>query len=180
MSSQGSPTLDLDVRSRRTERRVAIAAAAMATMSPWLLERIDPTILAAASIAAGLAVALGFWRSGWIGTRYRLTRITWMADGRWLLAAHGGNPVEAVLSSASRRGTGLAWLRWQAPHGHSILLTRGDLAAGELRRLVVRLGIDRLQAPAGIDFAAMDTPPGALKTWIRRSFLPVPVARTRR
>jgi hypothetical protein len=148
MSSQGSPSLDLDVRSRRTERRIACVAIAAAFVIPCFIEPLLPMQMALLSIMAGSLVTAGLWRSGWIGRHHRIDRVTWLADGRWLLRTQAGANVEAELSHTTRRGQGFAWLRWRAPHRHSLLLVQGDLAGAELRRLLVRLGIDRLARPA--------------------------------
>lgn len=211
MSSPSSPTLDLDVRQRRIERRIASVAIAAALVSPWLLLSAngwangwaDGWMSALLSLAGGLLVAAGFWHGGWIGSRYRLVRITWLPDGRWNLSTHAGKGIEARLSAATRRGPNFAWLRWQAPYPGSMLLVDKDLRPGEFRRLLVRLSIDRLQEPiamsfadAGRTFIKCDSPPVAtLKTVFRRSLLPgargvraapasppagLPVARTRR
>jgi hypothetical protein len=147
MSSLGSPTLDLDVRFRRTERLIACVAIAAAMISPWLIQSFMPLSLVLLSMSAASLVAAGFWRLGWIGQRHRLHRIVWLADGRWVLSTGGGERLEAELSHKTRRGRAFAWLRWQAPHRYSMLLVRGDLAGSELRRLLVRLGIDRLSRP---------------------------------
>ena len=160
MSSQGSPTLDLDVRARRTERRVAIAAVVTAVLSPWLLRAVDPMVLMPACLASGALVAAGFWRAGWLGVRYRVARIAWLSDGRWILETQAGQSFEAQLDSGSRRGSHFAWLRWRSSHfspqRRSMLLVHGDLRPGELRRLLVRLGTDRLQDPAALGFASAD------------------------
>lgn len=153
MSSLGSPTLDLDVRLRRTERLVACVAIAAAMIGPGLIQPLallGPLPLALLSMSAASLVAAGFWRSGWIGQRHRLRRIVWLADGRWLLSTGSGARLEAELSHKTRRGRAFAWLRWQAPHRYSMLLVRGDLAGAELRRLLVRLGIDRLSRPSSL------------------------------
>ena len=161
MSSQGSPTLDLDVRSRRIERRIACAAVVAAIVSPWLLHA-GPLPLACTSILTGMVVTSGFWRAGWIGARHRLARITWLADGRWILLTQAGESVEASLSGATRRGSTFAWLRWEAPHRRSMLLVQDDLRPGELRRLLVRLSIDRLRGPVPVRFEGEDAEPRSL------------------
>ena len=194
MSSHGSPLLDLDVRSRRTERGIAGVSVALAMGSALLID-LSPPLVAILSTVAGVSVAAAFWRSGWIGTRYRITRICWLADGRWLLTTDRGPQFEAELSPATRRTAGFAWLRWQSPHRHSMLLGRRDVAASDLRRLLVRLGIDGLQGTLTLGLADDDkgsnsawsrlaalaaSPSGMAPAWIRRSFQAQPVARTRR
>lgn len=184
MSSPGSPTLELDVRFRRTERLIACVAIAAAMTSPWLIQALEPLHLALLSIGAASLLAVGFWRLGWIGQRHRLGRIAWLADGRWLLNTGSGERVEAELSHTTRRGRTFAWLRWQAPHRYSMLLVRGDLAGSELRRLLVRLGIDRLSHPSPGPVSSPPAVTAALKLWTGYQGSlprpPLPVARTRR
>ena len=160
MSSQGSPTLDLDVRARRIEGRIAIAAVVTAALSPWLLHSLDPVMLVPVCLASGALLAAGFWRAGWLGRRYRIARIAWLSDGRWLLETHAGRNSEARLDAGTRRGRSFAWLRWRSSHflsqRHSMLLVHDDLRPGELRRLLVRLGTDRMQDPLVPAFAGAD------------------------
>jgi hypothetical protein len=184
MSSPGSPTLDLDVHNRRTERLIACVTIAMAMISPWLIHPLGSLQLALLSTTATSLVAAGLWRLGWIGQRHRLDRIVWLADGRWLLSTGSGERIEAELSHTTRRGRTFAWLRWRAPHRYSMLLLRGDLAGSELRRLLVRLGIDRLSRPTSGRVAIPTAAAAALKLWIGHQgslpIPPLPVARTRR
>lgn len=166
MSSQGSPTLDLDVRARRTEQRIAVAATLAAVVAPLLLQ-IDWGVSAAAALVCAFAVGYGFWYAGWLPAgqlaRHRLRRLVWLADGRWLLTNEQGDQFEARLLTDTRVGVGCAWLGW-AIHSdqvvpartdrnrmrqhYSMLLGPGDLRAGDLRRLLVRLAVDPLAAPA--------------------------------
>ena len=82
------------------------------------------------SLAAGgvVAVALGLWRAGWIGSGNRLVGLHWP-------------PGE--VSADTRVFRDAVWLRWRSPAGRrrAMLLARGDLPAGQLRALAVRLRI---------------------------------------
>src|SRR3954462_3229524 len=98
MSSHGSPSLDLDVRSRRTESRIAGASVLFAIACPWLIA-MEPVLSSLLSITAGVIMIAAFWRAGWIGARYRIARVTWLADGRWLLIDQGGRQFEAELGT---------------------------------------------------------------------------------
>jgi hypothetical protein len=131
MSSRNSPTLALDVRTRRAERLAAglvlvAAGGAVALLgaSPWWTQ----------SLAAGglVAVALGLWSTGWIGTGHRLAELRWP-------------PGE--LSADTRVFRDAVWLRWRSPVGrrHAMLLACGDLPAGQLRALAVRLRIEAVE-----------------------------------
>lgn len=163
MSLQGSPTLTLDVRTRRTERLWAFSTIWLTAATPALVISsmgIPAAILASAAIAVSLW--MGFRRVGWIG-RGQLARIVWQADGRWVLTFLNGRQFEAVLRPDSRMSTRLIWLRWEIPrdirNGWTaslrhwmnpdwmnpicLLLAAGDTSASDFRRLRVRLRTDR-------------------------------------
>ncbi len=151
MSLQDSPTLDLDVRSRRTESRVVLLTLALASMAPALLP-IDLWAQALLIVSSGIVIAVGFWQAGWWGSR-RVQRMVWRSDGRWLVMRRSGPPLEVNLLPQSRRGPGCVWLRWQQlavsrfsrRSRYAMLLCNGDLATAEWRRLRVRLAV----APSG-------------------------------
>jgi hypothetical protein len=116
---------------RRAERLAAglvlvAAGGAVALLgaSPWWTQ----------SLAAGglVAVALGLWSAGWIGTGHRLAELRWP-------------PGE--LSADTRVFRDAVWLRWRSPVGrrHAMLLACGDLPAGQLRALAVRLRIEAVE-----------------------------------
>jgi hypothetical protein len=136
MSSRNSSTLTLDVRTRRAEQRavwLTLVAAACAVV-----------LVGAMAIVAVGAIAWGFWRAGWIGSRYRIVTVRWLADGRWTLTDIAGITVPGELSADTRRLPRAVWLRWKTgPVGRrSMLLTAEDLPAGQLRALAVRLKIE--------------------------------------
>jgi hypothetical protein len=141
MSSRNSPTLILDVRLRRTERYVAVFALVASGCGAALLE--TPYALAVGVLGVAL-VGVGLWRAGWLGSRHRLTSVSWQADGSWLLAESGKNIVRGELAGDSRLTRGGAWLRWRTERGlrRSLLLTRADVPEMELRRLLARLRIE--------------------------------------
>jgi hypothetical protein len=131
MSSRNSPTPALDVRSRRAERLAAglvlvAAGGAVALLgaSPWWTQ-----LLAAGGV---VTVALGLWRAGWIGSRHRV------ADLRWS---------SGELSADTRIFRDAVWLRWTNLGGRrrAMLLARGDIPAGQLRALAVRLRIEAVE-----------------------------------
>lgn len=97
--------------------------------------------------AAGLIViGFGLWRAGWIGSRHRIVGLSWQADGRWLLADGGQNTFTGELAGGTRLFGNALWLQWTTPNHRfrSMLLATGDLPAGQLRALAVRL---RIEAP---------------------------------
>jgi hypothetical protein len=125
MSSPNLPTLTLDLRKRRAERLVAWlvlvavgAAVALLGASPWWIQSL-------AGIGAG-AVAFGLWRSGWIGSSHRVVELRWPTG---------------ELAADTRVYSGAAWLGWKSSGGRPayMFLVRGDLPAGQLRALCVRL-----------------------------------------
>jgi hypothetical protein len=100
-------------------------------------------------LAAGgfVAIAWGSWRAGWLGVRHRIFTVCWHADGRWLLADRCGSTFPGQLSAQTRVLPGGVWLRWRTGprQRRSMLLTAGDLPAGQLRALAVRLRIEALE-----------------------------------
>lgn len=96
-------------------------AVALLGASPWWTQ-----LLAAGGVAT---VALGLWRAGWIESSNRVVELRWP-------------PGE--LSADTRVFRNAVWLRWRSPAGrrHAMLLARGDVPAGQLRALVVRLRIE--------------------------------------
>lgn len=146
--SPGFPTLALDVSLRRCGRRLAVLLLALSGAAPALAASnigIPAALtLALLALAAG---ACGLVRAGWLGGRRQITRIVWQADGRWLLTDARGRHHEAILRPDTRMSTSFIWLRWQLPNSPSrapaMLLARGDAAADDLRRLRVRLKLDR-------------------------------------
>jgi hypothetical protein len=145
MSSRNSPTLTLEVNGRRAEALAAwlVLAAAGGTVVLLGAQPASTQWLAAAAVGA---VALGLWRAGWIGSRHRIVRVRWLDDGRWLLDHARRLAIPAELSGDSRLAGSAVWLRWKTPAGRqrSMLLVDGDLPAGQLRTLRVRL---QIQAP---------------------------------
>ena len=147
MSSRNSPTLTLDVRARRAERRAA-----------WLAARRGRAARSCCSAPrrcghscwlplASARSRWGLWRAGWIGSRHRIVAIRWLADGRWLLADSRGlhspasflpTPGWSAVPSGCAGGPRRAGAR-------SMLLTPGDLPAEQLRALAVRLRIEALE-----------------------------------
>jgi len=148
-----SPRLDIDVRQRRAERWIAVISTSLAPALPWLLlDSLAGVRWASAAASAGLLIALilgaGFHRAGWLAGSRRIARMVWSADGFWVLIDTAGRAREACLAADTRIGPGCVWLRWQTPDSHSMLLLPGDAPPDQLRRLLVRLRIDRQQADA--------------------------------
>ena len=100
--------------------------------------------LAASAVGA---IAFGLWRAGWIGSPHRLLGVSWLPDGRWSLADSHGAAIPAELSPDTRLVGDGVWLRWKTTPGRrrSMLLIRGDMPAGQLRALRVRLRIEALE-----------------------------------
>jgi hypothetical protein len=144
MSLQGSPRLELDLRGRRWERRVAWLALILAPAPPLLTLSL-PLAVCVASLAA-LLVAGGLYRAGWLGGGDRFQRVVWSADGRWFLTDGRGRSHLGALRVDSRVGAGFVWLRWNANRTRSMLLISGDVEAAELRRLIVRLRIEGVRS----------------------------------
>lgn len=146
MSSRNSPTVALDVRARRAERRAAWLALVGAGCAVALLGSAAAWTQLLAVAGIGAIAALGLWRAGWIGSRHRIVDVRWLADGRWILADRGGT-FPAELCTDTRLFGQAIWLRWKTGpwRRRSMLLAQGDLAAGQLRALGVRLRIEALE-----------------------------------
>jgi hypothetical protein len=99
---------------------------------------------AAASLAA---IGFGLWRAGWIGSRHRIVRVHWLADGRWLLDDGRAKGFAGELAAGTRLARDALWLRWRTPNGRlrTLLLARGDLPETQRRALSVRLRIEALE-----------------------------------
>lgn len=145
-------TMTIDVRGRRTERLLGMVALVAVAVAAALLPSFTAMQVALFYTCATAVVLSGLWRQGWLGGARRLTGLSWLADGQWLLtdARHAAMPAE--LLGGSRVGSRWVWLRLRAddsqrPHRRAMLLLHSDLAAADLRRLVVRL---RLQSAAQI------------------------------
>jgi hypothetical protein len=156
MSSPGLPRLDIEVGQRRVERWIAAAGSALCLILPSLTARLlGVGLLPGATMGLLLATGCvaGFYRAGWIGGMRRIQRVVCHSHGDWLLLDAGGQSREARLSADTRFGPGCLWLRWETGDPRSLLLASGDLPADQLRRLSVRLRIDRDQ-PVAISRAA--------------------------
>lgn len=129
---------------RRAERRAAWLALVGAGCAVALLGPVPPwtQLLAAGGLGA---ITFGLWRAGWIGSRHRIVAVRWLADGRWLLADRD-KTFPAALCADTRLFGQTVWLHWKTVAGRrrSMLLAAGDLPAGQLRTLCVRL---RIEAP---------------------------------
>lgn len=150
--------LTIDVRGRRCERLLGMfALLAVAVVAAWL--EWQPLHGAMFFLAASAVVGSGLWWQGWLGGQRRLTNVSWLADGQWLLADARHSRMAAQLLEASRVGSRWLWLRWQVtgssrPRRRSLLLVQGDVAVFDLRRLSVRLRLE----PTSRQPARADTP----------------------
>ena len=144
MSLPGLPRLDIEVRDRRGERRIAVVASALALCMPWLMvPAISAPIAAGAGLLSAIAVVAGFHHAGWWRGPRRIERVIWSSDGEWLLIDASGRKREVQLATDTRMGPGCVWLHWQTTRPHTLLLLLCDVSADQLRRLSVRLRIDR-------------------------------------
>jgi Membrane-bound toxin component of toxin-antitoxin system len=146
MSSRNSPTLTLEVNGRRAEALAAWLVLATAGCTIVLLGAA-PSWTQWLAVGAVGAIAIGLWRAGWIGSKHRIIGVRWLADGCWSLADSHGKAIRAELSGDTRLAGSAVWLRWKTTPGRrrSMLLVRGDMPAGQLRTLRVRLQIQALE-----------------------------------
>lgn len=145
-SARLTRTLTIDARGRRSERRLGVLAVLGVAIATSLL---DLPVIAAAlffTMTVTLVVAGLRWH-GWLGGPNRLTGVSWLSDGTWLLTDATQMSYTATLSRHCRVGSRWLWLRWNTgpragvhgPRWRSMLLVHGDAESGDLRRLGVRL-----------------------------------------
>lgn len=152
-------TLTIDVRGRRSERRLGVLALLAVALATGLLTL--PILKAALffMVVAGI-IATGLWLHGWLGGARRLTHVSWLSDGRWRLSDGAQANLSATLSRHCRVGNRWVWLSWHVDAGaytrpgvsrarrRSMLLVQGDVSAVELRRLGVRLRLESVSPQA--------------------------------
>ena len=142
-----SKALTIDVRSRRSERRLGMLALGGVALTTMLLSL--PLWFA---VTASAVVLFGFWRQGWLGGVERLTTVSWLSDGSWILTSADRKNIPATLSAETRIGSRWMWLRWHTggagPRHRSMLLLKGDVLPAELRRLGARLRLESVSACA--------------------------------
>lgn len=134
--------MDLDVGPRRAERCVVASALLFAAVTPLFLP-FGGLVGAAISMACVVLAWLGFRAAGWTTGPRRVIRVSWRSTGQWMLTDSRGNELPAELRPDTRIGTSWVWLRWNAEDVRSMLLIRGDVGKAELRRLCLRLRLDR-------------------------------------
>jgi hypothetical protein len=147
MSSSGSPKLDIQVHERRAERWIAMTGSVLALLLPWLMG-LQGIALVLIGLLSACVVAAGCYHAGWWPAPRRIQRVIWAADGHWLLLDASGRTREVRLAADTRTGPGCVWLRWQTTAPRSLLLLPCDVSADEMRRLAVRLRIDRYAVDA--------------------------------
>ena len=142
-----SKALTIDVRSRRSERRLGVLALGGVALSTSMLSL--PLFLA---LAVAVVVVLGFWSQGWLGGADRLTVVSWLSDGSWVLTNADRKNIPATLSAETRIGSRWLWLRWHTagvgPRHRSMLILKGDVLPAELRRLGARLRLESVSPSA--------------------------------
>lgn len=143
------------------EKRAALLAVGLAAAAPWLTGQ--GWVALPFAVAGAVACWSGFRRAGWLAGERRIVRVSWRAEGQWLLTDARGGDYEAVLQAGTRVTTGLVWLRWKTQAAgvdvgamragreggtRSMLLTLGDIPQSQLRRLGVRLRLAGCNSPA--------------------------------
>jgi hypothetical protein len=116
-----------------------------------MLLPLSPVTAALFFIIAAAVVLAGLWSQGWLGGAHRLTTVSWLSDGHWMLSSAARKNIPARLSAKSRAGSHWLWLGWHTGAGNrSMLLLTGDVLPTELRRLSVRLRLESVCRPASI------------------------------
>jgi hypothetical protein len=138
MSSSVLPTLNIDVSHRRGDRTLVAAALLCAIAAMVLWQEVGANgAISSLCVVAGIGAA--FRSLGWLGGRFRISRVVVQGDGQWLLCDRDGRTTERTLAGSSRVTSRLIWLQWQGMPLRPILLVPGDIPADDFRRLVVRL-----------------------------------------
>jgi hypothetical protein len=150
MWSAGCPSLVIEPQ-KSVETSVAVACAGISLLVPWLLpyDLISSLTLCGAFLAA---IALSMRRAGGLGSRGRVIRAAWDADGQWRLSLSGRETVTATLTADTRVTPYLIWLHWRTPVGpRQMLLVRWKFTRGSdqngWRQLIVRLRFQRTSSP---------------------------------
>jgi hypothetical protein len=144
MSLRGSPTLQLDVSARLLEPWAAVAMISAAVTMPLLMSDISGFFAVVWGCVSACAVGWGLTRHGWIGGTRRIKRVTWQADGQWVLTDGADHSFPVNLDPNTRMVGGLLWLRWRAPgssRAFFMLIGPRDLPQADFRRLTVRLSL---------------------------------------
>lgn len=154
MSSPSSPPLILDVRARSAERALAWGILGLAFVCPWLFAG-PPLVLAALSVLCVGVSWLGLFHCGWLEGARRVAQVAWLADGRWFITTSDGRSMECELDLTSRVGAMAIWLRLRTcelpVRRYSLLLTRADDCAEDVRRLGIRLRLEGTRSPGRPD-----------------------------
>lgn len=160
MSSNGLPTLTIDLRRRRAEQAGAMLLSLLGGMAPLLMGSfVGWPLRIAGSLLLALCICGCFRAAGWLGGSAALARMTWAGDGVWALVFADGREYSGQLRSDTRMSPAAIWLRWdlllppspvlesqasrRGPRSRALLLIPGDIPADDFRRLLVRLRVDQ-------------------------------------
>lgn len=146
MSSQKSAT-PLDLEPRRS--RWLLWALGIAHLGALVLVAVLVELTVPGQLLLVSAVLLSLWLTlrqlGWLGKPAAISRVTWQADGDWVVETGNGDVVEGKLLPTSYVHPWLVVLnfRLEGKRGvRSVVLLRDSLDESSFRRLRVRLGVD--------------------------------------
>jgi hypothetical protein len=145
MSSLNSPPLNLELSAPDLQAYIAWVAVLLAVSVPFIfLQSSAGALLGALS---GTLVYWGLCSAHWLGRAGRVTRVTWFSDGRWTVQDPSGDVSECELHRTSRTFSKAVWLclcpvnaRWRRIY---VLATPSSVPSPQLRRLILRLRVDR-------------------------------------
>ncbi len=155
MSSNGSPILTFDFRRQRAQPAVALILILLAALGPFLMgSAIDAGLRSACALLMAVGAAWAFRIAGWLGGPLAVSSIVWDRDGMWRLMLRDGRQCEGHLRADTRMSPAAIWLVWaieaesgpakpRMPRSRTLLVSPRDLPAGDFRRLLVRLRVDR-------------------------------------
>jgi hypothetical protein len=104
-------------------------------------------------VLAAALIYSGFAGTHWLAPAHQIARVSWLADGRWVVEESTGAVSECELGRGSRVFAHAAWLCLE-PSGssrkplHLLLTSFGLRHPSELRRLILRLRLDGVRSPS--------------------------------
>ena len=145
MSSPNSPPLNLELRAPRLEAWIAYVAVMMAAVAPLVF--LPWMTGALCGVLAAALIYSGFASTHWLVPAHQIARVSWLADGRWLVEESTGTIMECELRRGSRVFAHAAWLCLDPSDAsrkpfHLLLTSLGLRHPSELRQLILRLRLD--------------------------------------
>jgi hypothetical protein len=148
MSSPNSPPLNLELRAPRVEAWIGCLAVMIAAIVPLVFLPWVPGMVC--GVLAAALIYAAFASTDWLAPAQQIARVSWLADGRWMVEEYTGTVSECELRRGSRVFAHAVWLCLDPADASRkplhLLLTSFRLRhPSELRRLILRLRLDDLR-----------------------------------